>query len=98
MLQHTTMAILVLFEQILFVIFWPLTLSASPMVHFVRTVLIMCDVICDSMGRGIATPNPPPVAMPLAVTIDNAKAFLEFMSKSRSLAKISKRRLQPLLV
>ena len=33
-----------------------------------------------------------------AVTKDNAKIFSELMSKSRSLAKISERRLQPLLV
>ena len=33
-----------------------------------------------------------------AVTIDNAKIFLQLMSKSRSLAKISERRLQPLFV
>ena len=73
--------------------FWPLTSSASPMMHFVRTVSIMYDVIWGSM----ASP-PPPVATPLAVTIDNAKTFSEFMSKSRSLATISERKLQPLLV
>ena len=39
-----------------------------------------------------------PEATPLAVTIDNAKTFSEVMSKSRSLAKISERRLQPLSV
>ena len=33
-----------------------------------------------------------------AVTTDNAKIISQFMSKSRSLAKISERRLQPLLV
>ena len=33
-----------------------------------------------------------------AVTINNAKIFLQLMSKSRSLAKISERKLQPLLV
>ena len=33
-----------------------------------------------------------------AVTIDNAKIFSQLMSKSRSLAKISDRRLQSLLV
>ena len=33
-----------------------------------------------------------------AVTIDNAKIFSQLMSKSRSLGKISKRRLQPLLL
>ena len=33
-----------------------------------------------------------------AVTTDNAKIFSQLMSKIRSLAKISKRRLQPLLV
>ena len=33
-----------------------------------------------------------------AVTTDNAKIFLQLMSKSRSLAKISERRLQSLLV
>ena len=33
-----------------------------------------------------------------AVTIDNAKMFSQLMSKSRSLAKISERRLRPLLV
>ena len=33
-----------------------------------------------------------------AVTINNAKRFWQLMSKSRSLAKISKRRLQPLFV
>ena len=33
-----------------------------------------------------------------AVTIDNAKIFLQLMSKSISLAKISERRLQLLLV
>ena len=33
-----------------------------------------------------------------AVTTDNAKIFSQLMSKSRSLAKISERRLQPLLV
>ena len=33
-----------------------------------------------------------------AVTMDNAKIFSQLMSKSRSLAKISERRLQPLLV
>ena len=30
-----------------------------------------------------------------AVTMDNAKIFLHFKSKSRTLAKISERRLQP---
>ena len=41
---HTVMAILVLFKQFLDKlchIFWPLSLSASPMMHFVCTVLIM---------------------------------------------------------
>ena len=33
-----------------------------------------------------------------AVTMDRAKMFSQFMSKSRSLAKISERRLQPLLI
>ena len=33
-----------------------------------------------------------------AVTINNAKIFSQLMSKTRSLAKISERRLQPLLV
>ena len=33
-----------------------------------------------------------------AVTTDNAKIFSHLMSKSRSLAKISERRLQSLLV
>ena len=33
-----------------------------------------------------------------AVTIDNAKIFSQLMSKSRSLAKISERRLQSLVV
>ena len=33
-----------------------------------------------------------------AVTMDNAKIFPQLMSKSRGLAKISERRLQPLLV
>ena len=33
-----------------------------------------------------------------AVTIKNAKIFLQLKSKSRSLAKINERRLQPLLV
>ena len=33
-----------------------------------------------------------------AITKNNAKIVLQFMSKSRSLAKISERRLQPLLV
>ena len=33
-----------------------------------------------------------------AVLIDNAKLFSQLMSKSRSLAEISERRLQPLLV
>ena len=33
-----------------------------------------------------------------AVTTDNAKVFSQLMSKSRSVAKISERRLQPLLV
>ena len=33
-----------------------------------------------------------------AVTIDNAKVFSQLMSKSRSWAKISERRLQSLLV
>ena len=32
-----------------------------------------------------------------AVTIDNAKIFSQFMSKRRSLGKISERRLKPLL-
>ena len=41
---HTAMAILVLFKQLrekVCHIFWPQTLSASPMMHFVRTVSIM---------------------------------------------------------
>ena len=40
---HTAMAILVLFKQFLGKLsyFWPLTLSASPMMHFVRTVSSM---------------------------------------------------------
>ena len=33
-----------------------------------------------------------------AVTMDNVKVFSQLVSKSRSLAKISERRLQPLLV
>ena len=33
-----------------------------------------------------------------AVTMDNAKMFSQLMSKSRSLAKINEKRLQPLLV
>ena len=33
-----------------------------------------------------------------AVTTDNSKVFSQLMSKSRNLAKISERRLQPLLV
>ena len=33
-----------------------------------------------------------------AVSMDDAKIFSHFMSKSRSLAKISEKRLQPLLV
>ena len=33
-----------------------------------------------------------------AVIMDNAKIFLQFMSKSRSSTKISEKRLQPLLV
>ena len=33
-----------------------------------------------------------------AVAVDNAKIFLQLMSKNRSLAKINERRLQPLLV
>ena len=33
-----------------------------------------------------------------AVTMDNAKTFLQLMSKSRSLAKIRERRLQPFVV
>ena len=33
-----------------------------------------------------------------AVTTDNAKVFSQLMSKSRSLAEISEKRLQPLLV
>ena len=33
-----------------------------------------------------------------AVTMDNAKTFSQLMSESRSLAKISEMRLQPLLV
>ena len=45
---HTAMAILVLFEQFINKVghsFWPLTLSASAMMHFVRTVSIMYNVI-----------------------------------------------------
>ena len=41
---RTAMAILLLFEQFFrqsLLYFWPLTLSASPMMHFVCTVLIM---------------------------------------------------------
>ena len=41
---HTAMAILVRFEQFLKKVcsyFWPLTLSASPMMHFVHIVSIM---------------------------------------------------------
>ena len=61
--------------------------ATPPAAHeFLRLTLILADFFIEK-GHAVS-----------AITINNAKIFLQLMSKSRSLAKISKRRLQPLLL
>ena len=61
--------------------------AASQFVRFsCKKTLILAHFLIEK-GRAVS-----------AVTMENAKVFLQLMSKSRSLAKICERRLQPLLV